>query len=149
MQLSKLRSPLILFLAATVFLGLFIYIAAKRQQQVAGICELTGERLSDEKVLQQAKLYAESLAAAYGGRDFPSSEARTRIVPDSELRLEEQAPDWVRVTGGYRAYVEIAIDEYTMSNYGIKDLHPVNLIIVSNCGAIRIAMYEYTGGWLW
>jgi hypothetical protein len=149
MQQSKQRSPLILFLAATVFLGLLTYIIAKRQQQVAGICELTGERLSDEKVLQQAKLYAESLAVAYGGSDFPSSEARTRIVPDSELRLEEQAPAWVKATGGYRAYVEIAIDEDTMSSHGIKGLRPLNLIIVSNCGAVRIAMYEYTGGWLW
>ena len=131
---------LVLFFALAILL---IQIGQHRRQQAAGICASTGQRLTDQEILRLGKAYAIFLGDAYGARGFSEQDFRVRVVADAELRAEERPPGWVLFKGGYRAYVEISFDETAMAGYGAMGLQPVNLVVISNCGKIRTAIYEY------
>ena len=118
----------ILIMAACV--GALAYCVDQRKRQVAGYCQETGERLSDEQVLEKAGTY----------RD----QASVEIVPEADLRAEEQVPDWVKQTGGFRAYVRISYQEDPAAPE-VKQ----RLLIISNCGEFRSQSFDWYGGLLW
>jgi hypothetical protein len=119
----------ILVLIACV--GAFAYCVDQRKRQVAGFCEETGERLSDEQVLHRAGTGWEGVISV-------------EIVPESALRAEEQIPAWVKQTGGFRAYVRVSLQE----DPAAPDVKQ-RLLIISNCGDFRSQSFEWFGGWLW
>ena len=110
--------------------GALAYCVDQRKRQVAGYCQETGERLSDEQVLEKAGTY----------RD----QASVEIVPEADLRAEEQVPDWVKQTGGFRAYVRISYQEDPAAPE-VKQ----RLLIISNCGEFRSQSFEWFGELLW
>jgi hypothetical protein len=122
-------------------------VVEQRRQQVAGFCDKTGVRLSDSEVLRHAESYVASLRAAEGQAVRLSQVGSTtvKIVSEAALRAEEQVPAWVKRTGGFRAYVEVVNPQGTASDQSSRP----NLIVISNCGEFRLAVYEYFGGWLW
>jgi hypothetical protein len=111
--------------------GALAYCVDQRKRQVAGYCEETGERLSDEQVLEKAGTRQKRVISV-------------EIVPESSLRAEEQIPAWVKQTGGFRAYVRISYQEDPASPE-VKE----RLLIISNCGEFRSASFDWFGGWLW
>lgn len=112
-------------------LGALAYCVDQRKSQVAGFCQETGERFSDEQVLDKAGKRQEGVISV-------------EIVPESALRAEEQVPDWVKQTGGFRAYVRVSFQD----DPAAPDVKQ-ELLIISNCGEFRSQSFDWFGGWLW
>ncbi len=127
----KMVLPYRKILILAVCVGALAYCVDQRKRQVAGYCEETGERLSDEQLLEKA-----------GARQ--KRVTTVEIVPETSLRAEEQIPAWVKQTGGFRAYVRISYQEAAASQEVTQEL-----LIISNCGAFRSASFDWFGGWLW
>lgn len=145
-QLTIHRHGLLVFLASLAALGGLALNVNHKRQQAAGICDDTGQRLSDAEVLLKAENYVGLFTVSKDTKEFPVASVKPRIVAESALRDEDQVPDWVRNAGGFRAYVGIENEkgEVIQDQYGRP-----SVIAVSNCGNFRIAIYEYPRGRFW
>lgn len=140
----RYRVPVLL--ASLAVAGALALNVHQNRQQASGICDETGQRLSDADILLKAESYAASLLAAKAVHDVSTPSVTLRIVSETTLRDENQVPAWVKNAGGFRAYVGIENEkgEVLEDQYGRP-----SLIAVSNCGKFRIAIYEYPRGWFW
>ena len=146
-QPVRQRRTLMVLVALIASVAVVWSIVQHRRQQVAGFCDTTGVRLSDSEVLRHAESYVASLRAAEGQavHRYQVGSATMQIVSEATLRAEEQVPAWVKSTGGFRAYVEVLNQQGAASDQSSRP----DLIVISNCGEFRHAVYEYVGVWLW
>jgi hypothetical protein len=136
-------SRALLFIALAVSAMIFSASVYKSTQRVDGYCIETGRRLSDEESSALAKMYAFQSNPLRKDPVYRDADFTVRLISSSELRDEEKVPFWVKRFGGVRGYALVNYDLAGLEKLDLQLLKTGRLLVVSNCGAVRINVRRF------
>ncbi len=134
---------LLVFAVLAITIAVFstsVYRSANRTNEY---CLETGQRHSDADSLALAKRYAIQGNPLSKDPVYKNADLTIQLIATSELRDEEQVPAWVRRSGGGRAYALVQYDPEGLDAHDLQLLKSGELLIVTNCRAIRTNMREF------